>query len=353
MQTKLNVITLSILASLVVTGCSRGMKSRYVNPQAQNESLESGTPDVNPHSGEPNEDTPLQPADPVAVEPTPETNEPNKHSQAGGGATETPPKEEKPVVTTPPETKQPETKPPVTTPPATKPPETKTPVVTKPPEKKPATPVVKKPTPPVAPENPVVALFEFFPLLWEKTVIASKGWTQIIYNVIKKEESYLLGQNVADDIEIFCPTYRKLNEQQRLNFWGQFFAALAYHESGWSPVSRMVEANFTSKDSVTKMPVVSEGLLQLSYQDEPSYRIDCGFDWNKDKNLAAKDPKKTILDPQKNLRCGIKIMSIQLKKYRAITMSSNVYWAVLKTDGKYSKIPQIARSTRSLKICQN
>jgi hypothetical protein len=325
MQTKLNVITLSILASLVVTGCSRDMKSGYTNPPAQNESLESGTPDVNPHSGEPNDDTPLTPADPVAKAPS----------------------ETDPAT---PETKTPETKPPAKTSPATKPPETKAPVVTKPPEKKPSAPVVKKPT---NPERPGVALFDFFPLLWEKTVIASKGWTQIIYSVIKKEESYLLGQNVADDIEIFCPTYRKLNEQQRLNFWGQFFASLAYHESGWNPVSRMVESNFSYKDSVTKMPVVSEGLLQLSYQDESSYRIDCGFDWDKDKTLALKDPKKTILDPHKNLRCGIKIMSIRLKKYRSITMSSNVYWAVLKTNGLYSKIPQISRSTRSLKICQN
>lgn len=326
MQTKLNVITLSILASLIVTGCSRGMKSRYVNPQAQNESVELETPDVNPHSGQPNDDTALTP-DPV---------DSNKHNQAGTESTETPPTEE--------------TKPPVVTKPATKPPETKPPVATKTPEKKPAAPIVKKPT---TPENPVAPLFEFFPLLWEKTVVAAKGWTQMVYTVIKKEESYLLGQNVADDIEIFCPAYRKLNEQQRLNFWGQFFSALAYHESGWNPVSRMVEANFTSKDSVTKMPVVSEGLLQLSYQDEPSYRLDCGFDWSKDKNLAVKDPKKTILDPYNNLRCGIKIMSVQLKKYRSITMNSNVYWAVLKTNGLYSKIPQISRSTRSLKICQN
>lgn len=343
MQTKLNVMTLSILAALMIAGCSRGMKSGYLNPQAQNESVELGSPDVNPHSGLPNDDSttiPTEPADPVAVDP-------NKHSHDGAGATETQPTEP----TTPVVVKPPEKTPPVTTtPPATKPPEKK-PVVTKPPEKKP-TPVVTKPVTPPVPENPVIAFFDFLPLIWEKTIISAKGWTQMIYSVIKKEESYLLGQNVADDIEVFCPTYRKLNEQQRLNFWGQFFAALAYHESGWNPVSRMLEANFTHADSVTKLPVASEGLLQLSYQDEPSYRIDCGFDWNKDKSLAVKDPKKTILDPYNNLRCGIKIMSIQLKRYRTITMPSNVYWAVLKTNGLYSKIPQIAKSTRALKVCQ-
>jgi len=317
------------------------MRSRYVDLQTPNESTELETPDVNTRSGQPNDD--------VAEEKTPDTN---KHSNPGAGTTETPPTETEPPAKDPVVT-APETKPPVTSTTPKKTTETKPPVATKPPEKKPTTTTPSKPVTPSAPENPIAAFFDFFPLLWEKTVIASKGWTQMIYSVIKKEESYLLGQNVADDIEVFCPTYRKLNEQQRLNFWGQFFAALAYHESGWNPVSRAIEANFTYLDSVTKQPVVSEGLLQLSYQDERSYRINCDFDWNKDKTLAVKDPKKTILDPYNNLRCGIKIMSIQLKKYRAITMSSNVYWAVLKTNGLYSKIPQIAKSTRSLKICQN
>ncbi len=339
MQTKLNVVTLSVLASLMISGCSRGMKSRFVNPQAQNEFVEPTAPDINPHSGVSNTDerdetvtaTELSPAETKTVGAT----QPNQHSSPGAGATETLPQTPPPL---PPEI---ETKPIVVKP--TQPVE----------EKKPTAPIVHKPTTPQSPqENSITAFFDFFPLLWEKTVIAAKGWTQIVYTVIKKEESYLLGQNVADDIEIFCPQYRSLTEAQRLNFWGQFFASLAYHESGWNPVSRMIESNFTYKDSVTKMPVVSEGLLQLSYQDEGSYRLDCGFDWNKDKNLAAKDPRKTILNPYNNLRCGIKIMSIQLKKYRSITMSSNVYWAVLKTNGKYSKISQISKSTRSLKICQ-
>jgi hypothetical protein len=293
MQTNMNVITLSILAALMITGCSRDMKSRSVDlPRTQNE---LGSPDVNPHSGIPNDEpTPIEipGAEPLSVEP-------------------------EPVVTTP------------TTPPV----------------------VVKPPSTPTAPPT-TNSLFAFFPLLWEKTVTAAKGWTQIIYSVIKKEESYLLGQNVADDVELFCPNYRKLNEEHRMNFWGQLFASLAFHESSWNPVSRMVEKNFIYNDSVTKMPVVSEGLLQLSYQDEESYRLDCGFDWSKDKHLSAKDPKKTILDPYNNLRCGIKIMSAQLKKHRSITLSSNVYWAVLKTNGRYSKIAQISAATRSLKICQ-
>jgi hypothetical protein len=311
------------------------MKSRYVNPQVQNETVEHNTPDVNPPIGVLNSDEPDETVIPADL-PPPEkviVTKPNQHSSPDAGASHTTPSTQTTVAKKHEVTKSP-----------ARPVE----------QKKPTVPVVKKTTtPPSRTETPVTSFIDFLPLLWEKSVVAAKGWTQIIYSVIRKDESYLLGQNVADDIEIFCPNYRNLNESQRLNFWGQFFASLAYHESGWNPVSRMVEANFTKPDSVTKMPVASEGLLQLSYQDENSYRLDCGFDWSKDKNLALKDPKKTILDPYNNLRCGIKIMSYQLKKYRLITMSSNVYWAVLKTNGVGSKISQISESTRSLKICQN
>lgn len=202
------------------------------------------------------------------------------------------------------------------------------------------------------PAKPAITVFNFLPLVWEKTVKAAKEWSNMIYTIIKKEEPNLLGSNIADDIEIFCPTYRALDEKQRLNFWGQFFAALAMHESGWNPTSQFVEKNISSKDSITKKQVVSEGLLQLSYQDQKNYPFDCGFDWSKDNALTQKDPTKTILNPYLNLRCGIKILTYQLKKYGRITLEKNVYWAVLKTNGKYSKIKEISKTTRALKICQ-
>jgi hypothetical protein len=312
------MVTLSILASLIITGCSRGMKSRdlahpTLNPVAE----QTLSDDVNPQNTEPNDNTTMEPPDEQTAH-NPAIEKPRDKSETDPAAAK------KPV----------------------------TPAIKTAPEKKTTQPTTNKTENQSAPKNPVTTLLNFIPLIWEKTVMAAKGWTQYIYSVIKKEESYLLGQNVADDIEVFCPTYRNLNELQRLNFWGQFFASLAYHESSWNPVSRRIEESFKNKDPVTQMKVASEGLLQLSYQDEKSYRLDCGFDWNKDKNLAEKDPRKTILNPYNNLRCGIKIMSIQLKKYRTITMPSNVYWAVLKTNGRYSKISQIAKATRSLKICQ-
>ncbi len=188
-------------------------------------------------------------------------------------------------------------------------------------------------------------------LAWEARVAGSAAWSQHIYDIIKAEEPQMMGQNVADDVEMFCPKYRSLSDNQRLNFWGQLFAGITKYESGWKPASRMVETTMGT-DPVTGHQVASEGLLQLSYQDERSYNLDCGFEWSKDKNLSNTDPKKTIFDPKNNLRCGIKIMARQLKNKRAIGLTSGVYWSVLKIGGRYTQIAGISAVTKTLNFCK-
>lgn len=188
-------------------------------------------------------------------------------------------------------------------------------------------------------------------LAWEAKVSGSSAWSQHIYNVIKTEEPQMLGQNVADDVETYCPKYRSLNDDQRLNFWGQLFSAISKYESSWKPTTRMVETTM-GIDPYTGRQVASEGLLQLSYQDESSYNFDCGFDWTKDKFLSDTDPRKTIFDAKNNLRCGIKIMARQLKNKRAIGLTSGVYWAVLKIGGRYTQIPGISAITKTLTFCK-
>lgn len=203
-------------------------------------------------------------------------------------------------------------------------------------------------TPPTTPPPP--SSFKFQPLAWESRVSGSANWSNYIYTIIRSEEPQMLGQNVADDIETFCPQYRSLSDDQRLNFWGQLFAGMAKFESSWNPTTRYTETTM-GIDPVTGNQVVSEGLLQLSYQDEISYSMDCGFDWSKDKLLSHTDPKKTIFSPYNNLRCGIKIMARQLRNKRAITLTSGIYWAVLSRNGTWSKIPEIAAITKTLNFC--
>ncbi len=195
---------------------------------------------------------------------------------------------------------------------------------------------------------------QFEPVAWEKNNESRKEWSKMIYSVIENEEHSMLENNVATDIETFCPKYATLTQPQRLNFWGQFFAALAKPESGWDPAQSTLEPlkNFKKVDPITNQRVRSEGLLQLSYQDEKSYRLNCGFNWKRDQHLDPEDPRKTILNPYLNLRCGIKIMSRQLKNKKSITLPENVYWSVLRTSDHKHTIKEIANMTKSLKICQ-
>ncbi len=193
--------------------------------------------------------------------------------------------------------------------------------------------------------------FKFEPLAWEKKSPINTLWSNYIFNYIQKEQSQMLSSNSASDVELFCPKYKSLNDSQRLNFWGQFFAAVSKFESGWNPASRMVETTMGT-DPVTGRQVASEGLLQLSYQDDVSYRNLCEFNWSKDQFLSDTDPKKTIFDPYLNLRCGIRIMARQLERKGSLTLSIGVYWSVLKISGRYTKINEISAITKSLTFCK-
>jgi hypothetical protein len=90
---------------------------------------------------------------------------------------------------------------------------------------------------------------------------------------------------------------------------------------------RHTEPEVAVKDTVTKRMVRSEGLLQLTYMDADRYG--CDFDWEKDKQLPEKDPAKTILQPENNLTCGIKILDNQLVDRGKPLVSSASYWSTL------------------------
>jgi Transglycosylase SLT domain len=203
------------------------------------------------------------------------------------------------------------------------------------------------------PDSPVppIGSYKFEPLAWEAKNVSAQSWSNTVYKVIQTEEPQMLGQNVADDIETFCPKYRSLSDSQRLNFWGQLLAGMSKFESGWNPASYYVETTM-GIDPVTGRQVASEGLLQLSYQDQKSYNLNCGFDWSIDTKFSNTDARKSIFDPHKNLRCGIKILAKQLTRQRAISTTTGVYWAVLKTNGKYTKVPEIAAITKTLSFCK-
>ncbi|WP_347357974.1 hypothetical protein [Bdellovibrio sp.] len=206
-----------------------------------------------------------------------------------------------------------------------------------------------EPTPTPTPTPEPEPGYKMQALAWESSKYPERTkWSEYLQETILNEWSSLLPG--ADDITSFCPRYNSLDNNQRANAWAQLFVAIAKYESAYSPVSRMHETTMGS-DPVTGKPVYSEGLLQLSYQDVQWARY-CKFDWQKDKNLSATDPKKTILDPYINLHCGVGIMAGQIKSKGRIVVSSGVYWAVIKSGGKYQQINNIASIVKSLPLCK-
>lgn len=186
------------------------------------------------------------------------------------------------------------------------------------------------------------------PLYWENTTEKHderKPWSdKVVVAILKNFSVY----DAVTDINFFCPKYGKLTDQQKIKAHAEVIVGLVYYESAFKPASRMVETTMDI-DPVTGKQVASEGLMQLSYQDIPNYGSvtkGCGIDWNKDMNLKVDDPKKTILDPLINLECGLRIYTNQLKNKKTILRptgkGNGLYWAVVSTNGKYTKKNEIA-----------
>lgn len=210
-----------------------------------------------------------------------------------------------------------------------------------------------EPTTPTEPPQPspppTTPSYKMVPLSWESAQYPERTkWSQHLQKIILDDWNTLLPG--SDDITNFCPRYNSLDNNERANVWAQLFAAVSKYESAYNPASRMQETTMGT-DPITRKPVFSEGLLQLSYQDS-QWAPWCKFDWSKDKSLSPTDPKKTILNPYLNLDCGVGIMAKQIKTKGNIVIGSGVYWAVLKSGGSYNKVSSIQSIVRSLSICK-
>jgi hypothetical protein len=115
-------------------------------------------------------------------------------------------------------------------------------------------------------------------------------WDAIVMDKITDK---MLKANVAS----FCPKAKTLDGKK---VWLNIVKAISFAESSWNPEERYTEKSM-GIDPVTKKQVVSEGLLQLSYQDSNN--------WSSRPSCKAIDyEKKNITDPVLNLRCGLEIM---------------------------------------------
>ena len=151
-------------------------------------------------------------------------------------------------------------------------------------------------------------------------------WDKIIERALSPA---LLSSRVPRDVRTFCPRFYKLSEVDKRTFWAYVFQALAGAEAGLDPSTnvRHTEPEVAKVDSVSGEMIRSEGLLQLTYEDQKRYG--CDFDWNADKELSAKDPAKTILRPRNNLLCGVKILTRQIIRQHKPLLSPSGYWSTL------------------------
>lgn len=143
----------------------------------------------------------------------------------------------------------------------------------------------------------------------------------------------------ASDITQFCPPYRNLSGDQKLNVWAEIFAATSYYESDWDPTATSVD-NGTQSDKNTW----SVGLLQLSVVDQKNYNLDFG------------DYFSDLQDPLKNLTLGVAIMARQIESYGQVLIpvgGSGLYWSTLHPGGKADQSAKIEAETGKLSFCQN
>jgi len=190
-----------------------------------------------------------------------------------------------------------------------------------------ADPPVKSPVKPAPPTPIAVKKVELGQPGWDSQ------WDTIIEQAVPPE--FLSSRRVAKDVKPLCPRYGRLSDVDKKQFWAYFFQALAGAEAGLEPTSnvRHNDPAVAVRDPVTKHIARQEGLLQLAYMDAERYG--CDFDWENDKDLPAKDPEKTILQPENNLLCGVKILSNQLITRRRPLLTRKSYWITLQP-GTYS-----------------
>ena len=188
----------------------------------------------------------------------------------------------------------------------------------------------KQSAPLPAQATPALKLAPATPIEEKKEELGGKTWDPRWDIVIEQAlPPDILSPAAAHAVEGYCPRFASEPEADKSAFWAYVFQALAGAEAGLDPTInvRHTEAEVARIDKVTKRTVRQQGLLQLTYDDAERYG--CDFDWSKDKSLAEHDPNRTILQPAKNLGCGIHIMENQIIKQHKPLVVRSSYWSTL------------------------
>ena len=153
------------------------------------------------------------------------------------------------------------------------------------------------------------------------------AWDRIVEEALPPA---MLSERVPRDVRRFCPSFYVMSPRNKRAFWAYFFQALAGAEAGLNPRAKVAhtEPILARQEHVAPTKVLTEGLLQLTYDDQKRYG--CNFDAEADRGLAPSDPARTILQPKNNLTCGVTILNNQIMTQHKPLLSPTSYWATLR-----------------------
>lgn len=173
----------------------------------------------------------------------------------------------------------------------------------------------------------------------------------------------------------FCPNWDAMDAAARSRFFADLMYAVAGPESGRDRRVMFNETGIIDRqtggqtiDSVTGRPIISEGLLQLSYADMQSYPacdgLACAFDWTRDradfdadlaanagkKSFKSAHPERSILDPYVQLSCGVHILHrlVARDPSRPFLTAAGKYWSTMRPQAPaYREVIANLRERRS------
>lgn len=141
----------------------------------------------------------------------------------------------------------------------------------------------------------------------------------IAKNVLVNQTNRIIDLEIGD-IETFCPNYLTLNDDEKNEFFAHLIASMAQFESAYRTDQTFEENNGN----------ISTGLLQISYKSiSPKYR---------DYGCANVRSTEDLKDPQKNIQCGLGIMTALVSDVGYLSKSAHqgasAYWSTLRTPYK-------------------
>lgn len=159
-------------------------------------------------------------------------------------------------------------------------------------------------------------------LAWHKSNTRDK-WSEHLFKVIPTLGKDMM-KVVPSDYKEFCPNFKNLTEDQRVEFYAQLLSIMVKFESSYKPETTYTEGFDDAKGN----RVISRGLLQISIESGNSY--DCQI-----------KKAQELHDPFVNLSCGVRILNRWVSRDGRIAgkvdgkwRGGARYWSVLrKTPG--------------------